>query len=228
MTPRIRFVVASRESEQNFFTHTATGKSLALYNLPFGELHLRGNNTRGLPEVYNQAIEASEYNPAILVFIHDDVHLCDFYWADQVLHSLTCFQLVGVAGNKRRVPNQPSWAFIDTRFTWDLPENLSGIVGHGRGFPPSNLSAYGDPRQEVKLLDGLMLIAKSETLIRNKIRFDERFFFNCYDMDICREAEAKGLRMGTWPISVIHESSGRFGSEDWYDDYNLYLDKWGG
>lgn len=224
---KIRFVVATRETKENFFSRTAMGKYLSLYNLPFVELHLQDQNSLGLPVIYNRAIEASKSSPAILVFVHDDVHLCDFFWPDRIFDSLDQFQLVGLAGNKRRVPNQPSWAFIDAKLTWDSPENLSGVVGHGQGFPPANLSNFGAPCQEVKMLDGLMLIARSETLVEGGLRFDEDFAFDFYDLDMCRQAEIKGIKMGTWSISVVHESGGNFGSPPWCAAYDKYLKKWG-
>jgi hypothetical protein len=36
--------------------------------------------------------------------------------------------------------------------------------------------------------------------------------------------------MGTWPLSVVHESTGEggFGSDAWQLAYFKYLDKWGG
>lgn len=223
---RIRFVVATRASRESFATETAMGRSLALYRYDFVEMRLFFENTRGLPEIYNAAIEEARNDPAILVFVHDDVHLLDYFFADRVLRSLDRFQVLGLAGNKRRVPRQPSWAFIDDKLTWDARENLSGVVGHGKTFPPSNLSVFGAPGQEVKLLDGLMLIARSKTLIEHDLRFDEQFAFHFYDMDFCRQAEAKRVTMGTFALPVIHESGGNFGSEGWRKGYDAYLEKW--
>ncbi len=226
MNPRIKLVVATRERYEDFPFKTALGKSLALYNYPFVEIELIEQNRLGLPTVYNIAIEAAKQDPAILVFIHDDVHLCSFDWHTQLLKALTQFQLVGLAGNKRRVKDQPAWAFIDTNFIWDAKENLSGIVGHGNGFPPQNLSQFGEPCQEVKLLDGLLLACHSNTFHEHDIRFDERFEFHFYDLDICRQFESKKLKMGTWSISTIHESGGNFGSEAWKASYERYINKW--
>jgi hypothetical protein len=223
---RIRFVVATRESRDTFVTNTAMGRSLALYRYDFVELRLAFENTRGLPEIYNIAIEEARNDPAILVFVHDDVHLLDYFFAERVLRSLDKFQVIGLAGNKRRVPRQPGWAFIDDKLTWDVPENLSGVVGHGTTFPPSNLSVFGAPGQEVKLLDGVMLIARSKTLIDHGLRFDETFDFHFYDMDFCRQAEAKHVSMGTFALPVIHESGGNFGSPGWQKGYQTYLEKW--
>jgi hypothetical protein len=226
MATKIRVIVATRESESNFFAKTATGRSLSIYQSPFIEIRLFPNNTSGLPSLYNIAISESNDDPAILVFIHDDVHILDFFWVGQILDALVQFDLVGLAGNKRRVSKQPAWAFIDSNFTWDNRENLSGVVGHGKGFPPDNLSLFGPTRQEVKLLDGVMLIANSVTLLRHDIKFDEQFDFHFYDLDFCRQIEQKGLKMGTWSISVIHESGGNFGSEGWSRGYQRYIEKW--
>lgn len=227
MAHKVRLIVATRESRENFFSNTATGRSFSLNFFNFVELTLHDRNSEGLPVLYNRAIESAKNDPAILVFIHDDVHLCDFYWANQVVNSLAHFHLVGLAGNRRRLPNQPSWAFVDDKFNWDAMDNLSGVVGHGKGFPPSNLCVFGNPGQEVKLLDGVMLIAHSEILIKHDIRFDERFDFHFYDLDLCRQAEKNGLKIGTWPMSIIHESGGSFDSPSWQTAYRKYLEKWG-
>lgn len=224
---KIRFVVATRERKKDFPTGTATGRSLALYDYPSVEVLLFAHNTLGLPLLYNKAIEAAKHDPAILVFIHDDVHICGFDWPLEIKTALDRFQLIGVAGNKRRAPFQPSWAFVDTNLRWDAKENLSGIVGHGKGFPPANLSKFGPSRQEVKLLDGLLLACHSQTMIDCGLRFDERFDFHFYDLDLCRQAEALNLRMGTWPLSVIHQSAGNFGSDDWIASCLKYFEKWG-
>lgn len=224
---KFKFVVATRESEGNFWAHTATGRSLAPYLSPTVEVSLFANNSKGLPEVYNKAIDQSIKDPAILIFIHDDLHILDFHWMNAIFNGLHHFGVIGLAGNKRRLPFQPSWAFIDQNFTWDSLNNLSGLVGHGQSFPPSNISNFGPPFQEVKLLDGLLLAAFSDTLIKNHIRFDEKFKFHFYDLDFCRQAEIQGVTMGTIPLSLIHESGGSFGSDAWRVSYRNYLKKWG-
>jgi GT2 family glycosyltransferase len=223
----IRFVVATRSSFDNFFTGTALGRSLALY-YPLGGVQVRvfENNTAGLPSVYNQAIEEAREKPALLVFCHDDLHLCDFFWGDRLREGLANYHVIGLAGNLRRVPRQPGWAFVDENFTWDAKENLSGVVGHGKGIPAEALDVFGPSGVPVKLLDGLLLACDSELMIEKGLRFDERFDFHFYDLDFCREAERLGLSMGTWPISVVHESAGSFGSPSWKAGYATYLDKW--
>ena len=183
-------------------------------------------NKQGLPAIYNKAINELAHEPCLFIFAHDDIHITDFHWMQAILSGLSHFGIVGVAGNTRRVPFQPSWAFIDLNFTWDTPQFLSGVVGHGKGFPPASLNYFGPPFQEVKLLDGLILGVFSETLMKTGLRFDEQFQFDFYDMDFCRQAESLGITMGTVPLSLIHESDGGFDSEAWRASYKLYLQKW--
>lgn len=224
---KIKFVVATRLSVEEFWSNAATGVSLMLFQSPHLEVVVYPENTKGLSEIYNREIEGAKYEPCLLIFAHDDLHILDFFWLQQIFNGLMHFGIVGVAGNKRRLPLQPAWAFIDEKFTWDESKNLSGVVGHGESFPPSGISNFGPPCQEVKLLDGLFLAAFSNTLTKNNMRFDEKFKFHFYDMDFCRQAEIRGITMGTIPLSVIHQSGGNFGSDDWKQSYQKYLQKWG-
>ena len=217
-TPKFRFVVATREKAEDFATKTMTGRMLAFYNYPFVEVALYPENTTGLSSIYNREIEKAKDNPAILIFAHDDIYLTDFYWPNQILNGLKQFDVLGVAGNKKWTPGQPSWAFKeikDGKLIWDDKENLSGIVAHGDGFPPKNLSRYGPTGQAVEVLDGLILIADSKKLIETGVRFDEQFDFHFYDLDFCRAGRKAGLKLGTWALSVIHQSGGGFGSTSW-------------
>jgi hypothetical protein len=225
MSVKVRLVCATRESAEDFAARSALGRSLRLYMSLF-ELRLFPQNSRGLPFVYNTAIRESAADPATLVFIHDDVHLLDFYWPARILNGLQKFDIIGLAGNRRRADGQPAWRFLDATFARDDRENLSGIVAHGKGWPADYISAYGMPGQEVKLLDGVMLAARSETLLSKNLFFDEIFDFHFYDLDFCRAAEHRGLRMGTWGISVMHESDGAFGTPGWQEGYARYLSKW--
>lgn len=199
---------------------------MALFPYPFVELRLFPSNSTGLPALYNLALREAESDPAILIFVHDDVYLLDFFWPNHVYEGLRLFDVIGLAGNKRRVAGQPAWRFLDDRLTRDDRANLSGIVAHGSDWPPQYVSYYGPPYQQVKLLDGLFLACASETLLSHDVGFDERFDFHFYDLDFCRQAELRDLRLGTCSLSVMHASDGRFGSEGWRAGYAKYLEKW--
>jgi GT2 family glycosyltransferase len=224
---KFRIVCATRESADSFGTATALGRSLALYPFPFVELRLFPRNSAGLPAIYNAAINEPTSEPTIVVFVHDDVHLTDIYWPDRLKQGLAAFDIIGIAGNTRRLPGQPSWKFLDTRFTPDTAQYLSGAIAHGQGWPPERISYYGTIGREVKLLDGVLLVARIESLLSCNVLFDERFDFHFYDLDFCRQAEQRGLRMGTWPVPIIHESGGDLHHSAWKDAYSRYIDKWG-
>jgi GT2 family glycosyltransferase len=226
----IRIVCATRGSRQQFMDSTALGRSLKPYSYietaESVQLQLFENNALGLSAVYNAAIQFAHQNPAILVFVHDDVWLSDFFFHQRIYEALEKFDVIGLAGNRRRVQRQPTWASTTTEFQWDVG-HLSGTIGHGKGLPTDAVSVYGPAGVECKLLDGLMLIAHSAKLVANDVRFDERFKFHFYDLDFCRQAEIRGLRMGTWPLSVVHEGSTPFGTPDWQAGYERYLQKYG-
>jgi hypothetical protein len=223
---KYKLIIATRVSEADFYTKTATGRSLAFHKPKFLEVRLFPNNIEGLPTLYNKTIHECINDETTLIFAHDDLHILDFYWLNRIEEGLKSFNIIGLAGNRRRVPKQPSWALIDTK-TWDAPENLSGVVGHGGGFPSGKLIIYGPTRQKVALLDGLLLASKSKTLLENNLMFDERFKFHFYDLDFCRQAEIKKISCGTWDLSLIHESVGNFRSDAWKIAYQHYLEKWG-
>lgn len=222
----IEIITATRLTENDFWNTSALGISLRrlgdggrLFACVFFE------NKRGLSEVYNARIAAVEGGD-ILVFIHDDVWIDDYFFIDRVIEGLQNYDVIGVAGNRRKVQNQSAWAFVDTGFTWDDKANLSGAVAHGNT-PFGNVSFFGAVPADCEFLDGVFLAARKEVLIAQEVRFDTRFDFHFYDMDFCRTARQAGLRLGTWPICLTHQSGGAFGTKQWHEKYQAYIAKWG-
>lgn len=223
---QLLIVSATRSTEQDFWSQSALGVSLKTHMARDSRLKasIAFENTRGLSEVFNESIEQADAS-AILVFIHDDVWIDEENFADAVISGLKCFDMIGVAGNKRRVANQPAWAFIDDKFTWDEPINLSGRVAHGKeAF--GHINDYGAVPAECELMDGVFLAVKKSSLKARNVKFDPQFDFHFYDMDFCRTARQAGLRLGTWLVNLTHQSAGAFGSPHWIEKYQLYLNKW--
>jgi GT2 family glycosyltransferase len=181
-------------------------------------------NQLAIAHVFNARINAQSRSD-ILVFVHDDVWIDDFFLADRITRGLAEYDVLGVAGNRRRVPYQPAWAFIDTSFTMDDCSNLSGRVAHGAQ-PFSPVWFIGPAPAECELLDGVFLATKRSILTAKGILFDPRFSFDFYDLDFCRSARERGLRLGTWPICITHQSRGAFGSPRWQANYLQYCQKW--
>lgn len=226
MDVTIEIVSATRLSQQEFVEKSALGLSLRRLQ---GDKRLRATvafaNSRGLPEVYNSRIQAAD-GREVLVFMHDDVWIDDYFLPERVLEGLAAFDVIGVAGNRRRVAGQTAWAFIDEQRTWDARVNLSGRVAHGKG-PFGKVASYGDVvPAECELLDGVFLAARRARLLEKGVLFDPRFDFHFYDMDFCRTARKQGLRLGTWPVCLTHQSGGDFTTEAWKEKYRLYREKW--
>jgi hypothetical protein len=223
----IRLVFGTRENPADFLARTALGKSIALYRIVEGlELRIFEENTLGLATVYNMAIDEAISDPAVLIFVRDDIHICDFHWASHLLSGLEMFEIVGAAGNVRRNSRQPTWQHLDEHLTMDAPGNLAGQIGLGNGFPCRSVAVYGEPYQQVRLLHDAMIACPSELLIDQGVYFDEQFDAHFHVMDFCRQAEALGLRMGTCPLSIVDQAPEASAAASWRDGYRRYLDKW--
>ena len=226
MNTMIEIVSATRHAESDFWKASALGISLRrlardtrlVANIAF-------QNHLGLPEIFNARIDAAGEHD-ILVFIHDDVWIDDYFLADRLIQGLDVFDIIGVAGNRRRVPNQPAWLFIDDKLTMDAHANLSGSIAHG-SHPFGPVSMFGACPSECELLDGVLIAAKKSRLQDASVRFDPRFDFHFYDMDFCRQARSRGLRLGTWPVCLTHQSKGEgFNGAKWREKLLAYREKW--
>lgn len=222
----IEIVSATRASEEEFWRQVPLG--ISLRRLAWDRRlvpRIAFDNRRGLPEVYNARIAEAD-TEALLVFIHDDVWIDDYFLADRVRNGLRSFDVLGVAGNRRRLPNQLSWIFPDETLTRDEAPCLTGVVAHGPqpfGIP----NVYGPVPAECELLDGVFLACGAQRLRSSGVAFDRRFDFHCYDLDFCRTARQRGLTLGTWPICLTHSSCGNFRDQHFREMHQLYLAKWG-
>ncbi|WP_375497074.1 hypothetical protein [uncultured Jatrophihabitans sp.] len=229
----VRVVVATTLDLEDFHERSDLGRSLA--SIPTAlrpELTVyagnRGATVRGLPGLYNEALESAAENE-LLVLVHDDVHLHDWYLAARAREAMARFDVAGIAGAVRSDPADPSWYFTFgpdlTRGPRQPAANLSGSVNHGPKDAPK-VQVYGRAPAACALLDGVLLIVHAGRARAAGVRFDEQFRFHLYDLDFCRTARRQGLRLGTWPISITHGSRGAWDSEAFTDAAQVYLTKW--
>lgn len=218
-------VTATRDSQENFELNSALAPSLAaVHQLTPLRLRLFGENQLPLSHCYNQAIEEANADD-VLMFVHDDVRLDDWMIGWRLQEALLHFDVVGVAGNRRRQAEQIIWTVLPYTQEWDRAE-LSGAVRHGQTGSQS-VTYFGQTPSQVMLLDGVLIAARAGKLHEHDVRFDTRFDFHFYDLDFCRSANQGGLKIGTWPLAITHTSKGGFGSPDWHRNANEYLKKWG-
>jgi GT2 family glycosyltransferase len=221
----LRFVTATRDSLEVFKKNSPLFRSLERVSQTcFVDLDVIHHNRAPLAMAYNAAI-ARAAKDDLLVFIHDDVSIDDWLLFYRLEEALIHFDVVGLAGNKRREPRQEGW-FIQTDSQKPDLDFISGAIAHGES-PGGRVSFFGKAPQTVLLLDGVFLAARAGVLQNAGAQFDPQFPFHFYDTDFCRSCEAKGLRLGTWPIAVTHRSSGQWQSPEWDKAFALYLQKWG-
>lgn len=187
------------------------------------------SNSVSLSAIYNQFI-IDTIKDCFIVFIHDDIWIEDMFFVDNISRALEQFDIVGIAGNRRIPPRGPTWFCLEDE-TQDQDNLSGGIFQHdpmlGSVIEPNNFCYFGPCPADVQLLDGAMIAARGSTLIESGVRFDEQFDFHFYDLDFSRTANQAGLRVGTWPIPLIHLSKGNFRSESWKKNMLLYRKKWG-
>lgn len=219
----IEIIIATRLSKDDFWEQSAT--ALSLRRLEYDSRwvpRVAFENNQGLPDVYNAHISAGVPD-SIVIFIHDDVWIDDYFFFQRIVEGLQIYDVIGVAGNREIAPFQRSWASLDSNFT--CPDPRSGAIAFGKQ-PFGSVTFFGAAPAECQLLDGVLLAAKKEILTANGLLFDPKFDFHFYDMDFCRQAKQLGLRLGTWPISLTHQSNGNY-DEKWLRKYYSYLEKWG-
>ncbi len=224
---KLLVVAATRLAPNPFMEAAPLGRSLRRISHDRRlEIRPAFSNRDGLPAVYNRQI-SEENRDKILLFVHDDVWLDDWFVYERLQDALKVFEVVGLAGSIRRRPRQPAWAFTtETPITREEPRYLSGVIAHGEQRGDAPLS-YGRAGQPCALLDGVFIAVSCRSLLDSGVRFDERFTFDFYDMDFCRSAQVANLRMGTWPIAATHSSDGKFGSTAWRAALEVYRRKWG-
>jgi tetratricopeptide (TPR) repeat protein len=219
----IHIVCDSRVSRSEFLQDTLLGRCPQRPEHRDYNTAICFGNSDPLAITYNSAIEAAPPGSA-LVFCHDDLDLGPEPLGTQLQAALARFDLEGVAGNQRHQRSQIAWWLDPHSGCWDHPF-LSGAIRHGTP-ERSQLNVFGPAPMPVQLLDGVFLAARADTLQRSGVRFDPRFTFHHYDLDLCRSARRAGLSLGTWPLPLLHASGGEPWGETWQECQQAYLRKW--
>lgn len=220
----IEIISATRRTQKDFWENSALGISLLRNGKDPISPIIAFENRLPLPVIYNDCIQNGS-SAEHIVFIHDDVWIDDIYFAQRVMEGLTQFDVIGVVGTQRRQPRQASWCFANEKLESSDKTCHSGRLAAGN-MPFGNVLNFGHSPAPCVLMDGVFLAASKAALCKSQTFFDPAFAFHFYDMDFCRNVEKNGLRMGTWPISMTHQSNGTY-DQAWYNQYLAYLRKWG-
>lgn len=223
MSPSVLLASATRLDAEAFARDSLLGRALALpAHADLGRC-IGFANREPLAHTYNRALAQAD-DDAVVLFCHDDVWLGEAPLLPALSEALQRFDLVGVAGNARCSPGQQVWWRNPADGAWDHPH----LVGRIRfGSPEAALDQpYGPSPAQAALLDGVALAGRAAVLRNGGLRFDPLLPFHFYDLDLCRQAERAGLRLGVWPLDLIHASAGNASTQAWKATLLLYQNKW--
>lgn len=187
------------------------------------------DNQVGLPEVYNRYL-VEENKDKIALFVHDDLEIHDLNLVEKLNESP--WDITGLAGaGQFQIQDKNLWHICAPR------ESFSGSVCHPLAMQEGNQikvdmsrrlsTLFGPWNQRCLVLDGLFLAVNVERALETEWRFDERHKFHHYDISSCLVANERKLKMGTWPIFVIHHGLGNsYMTPEWETSNEEFKKNW--
>jgi GT2 family glycosyltransferase len=221
MSHTICIVSATRRSKEDFWNNAPLAYSLKKMTNGIDN-HVYYQNSSGLSEVYNRALEQFKGYYDYLVFVHDDVVIEDLFLDDKLEMGMSQADIIGLAGSKEMDLNAAmlAWHLMSPR------ESHCGEVAHSKD-GKNWTTCFGSTRSPVLCLDGLFLAVNVKKLHEKQVTFDQSFKFHHYDLDFCCSAHKAGLKMAVMPIRVTHFGLGdSMNSKEWKDSGDLFRKKW--
>lgn len=190
-----KFVIATPSSQIDFQEKSAICIFLDKMGI---NAEIVYENKEGLPKVYNRFITEENRNFK-LIFVHDDVLIEDLFLFDKLNLAFEKFDIVGLAGARscNVSAEHPAWHLMAPR------EDLVGEVTHSRS-GINWTTVFGKTPNRVLVLDGLFIAVDTAKLLDTNTFFDEEFEFHHYDITFCLKANSQKLKMGVYPIRVVH------------------------
>jgi len=218
---------ATEKSNNNFLTTPIYQSMVRLPKedpfIPHNTLIPIYNNKKSLSQLYNEAIKRyTHYN---IIFCHDDLYIEDAFVFDKLEEAFKTHDIIGLAGTEKVNYNKDILSWFDQEY---IKKGLgSGLVNHlheGKRFP----SYYGEFGKDLEAIDGLFMAVNPKKLIENDVFFDPQFDFHFYDLDFCKTAKKKELKITTSPINTLHLSIGEGVLKEKYKKLNQkFKEKWG-
>lgn len=217
-----------------------------LWNDAVVDMEVVFENFDGLSTVFNRVLEESVAESFrgkrddFVIFVHDDVWLNDVLMFDKIKSASESLDVIGACGGKTWNPNLTEKG---KPIIWTVASSESGGSGFMTHSPTVNWNPsihdmnyrgrsmfatnYGNSPSRTLTIDGAFMCFGRKAI--DTLRFDEMFRFHFYDMDVSMSAYAKGLRLGTAPILLTHNSLGESVAQPSYlEMQEKFLEKWFG
>ena len=176
------------------------------------------DNKTGLSKVYNSYLNNLEHKNKILLFVHDDVEINDFYLVEKLNESP--YVVTGLAGAKKIDLNKPS--------AWHLMSNREDWVGEVTHFADGQewTSVFGPSKSRALVIDGLFIAVDVDKAFEKGLNFDEDFDFHHYDLSFCLHCNEKKASVGVLPIKVTHHGLGdSMNTPEWHSSATKFREK---
>jgi hypothetical protein len=213
MNPKVVIVSCTRKLQEE-------AKTLPLYrswidglNTPNYKLDITWDNTDGMPVVYNKKIEEYKNTDVeFLICVHDDVYIDDLklYEKLKLAKDKLGYDIIALAGGLNpRLTNPALWHIMTDR------NQQRGEVSHPAGNNNQTMTtSFGPTPSRVAIADGLFMGLHMPSIIKANWKFNENYTFHHYDISSCIDANRVKLRIGVYPIHVIHSSPGLMSIHD--------------
>lgn len=175
------------------------------------DLKMYEDNTTSLPELYNNHLNKQTLKKHdIVLFVHDDVFIDDVACFKKLGYAMReeggyGFDIVGLAGGRDITIKKPAlWHVMSG-------QQFGAVVHPVDNLPDSarvRVTDFGPSPERCLILDGLFLAVNLKRVIETGWKFNEAFTFHHYDIASCLDANMKNLKLGTYPIWVVHRSPG--------------------
>ena len=194
---------------------------------PLIKLDMTWDNSEGMPTVYNRKLEEYRNSSAeFLVFVHDDVYIDDLKLYEKLSLSKNKlnYDIVGLAGGLNpRLTDLALWHIMTEK------NQQRGEVAHPAGNQGQTMTtAFGPTPSRVAIADGLFLAAHLPSINKTQWKFNENYKFHHYDIASCIDANRLSLKIGVYPIHVIHSSPGLLSIHDkaWSESNSKFLEEY--
>jgi hypothetical protein len=213
-----KFIIATPLSKADFQEKAAIAITLDKLSCDYEIVY---ENKEGLTKVYNKFI-TEENKGKKLIFVHDDVIVEDLFIFEKLDLAFEKFDIVGLAGSTKCDLNSQvmAWHMMAPR------ESFVGEVAHSKG-GINWTTVFGQTPARVLVIDGLFIAVNVDKLLETGTRFDEDFDFHHYDISFCLQANKNKLKIGVYPIRVVHFGLGdSMNTPEWAENAKKFKEKY--
>lgn len=223
MNPKVAIVSCTRKLKEEAHTLPLYRSWKDGLNTPNYKLDIVWDNEDGMPIVYNRKLqEYKDTDVEFVVCVHDDVYIDDLKLYEKLKQANDLgYNLIGLAGGLNpRLMDPALWHVMVER------NQQRGEVAHPAGNNNQTMTtAFGPTPSRVAIMDGLFIAVHIPSVNKTDWKFNENYSFHHYDISSCIDANRKGLKLGVYPIHVIHSSPGLLSIHNkmWADSNQKFL-----